>query len=369
MDQRTKHILVAEDESNLTASLQFILSAAGYRVTMTPNGRAALAAIHRLRLEHREYDLLITDIQMPEMSGEELICALRTQAIRIPILVMTGYGEKELLIRLMRSGCQDFLEKPFEAAELEERVRLILSQTGEEALERQRKEHLALIGEKSRSLIHDLNNFLGGTLGYADMALEQIDATHPAHHKLAKLLTTVNLAADVCRKILSLRPDGPVELKSQTEIRTLVERMAVVLEAMAPDSIAIRTSAPETPVWLCADPERIQQALLNLGINAIDAMGSNGTLTFTTGIEDIPDSTGQSDRCVCITVSDTGEGIADENIAKLFCEDFTTKAHGNGLGLPTVKRIVDEHGGWIRVTSTQKHGTQFKLLFPLVRTG
>ena len=148
---------------------------------------------------------------------------------------------------------------------MEERVRLLIVNTQKDIIEKRKNEHLAFIGEKSRSILHDLNNVLCGTLGYADVAMEEIDKTHPAYRNIEKLFSTANLAADICKKLMTIKPDAPIYIKSKIEIKTLVEKISVVLNSLAPDAIEIRTSAPCYPVWLNADPDRIQQALLNLG--------------------------------------------------------------------------------------------------------
>ena len=359
-------IVVAEDEPNLVNSLRFVLNAAGHSVSMVPNGREALTVIQNSIFANTPIDLLVTDIAMPEMSGEELIVALRSQSIQIPILVITGYGDKDLVIRLMRLGCQDFLDKPFDPVSLESRITAILLQHQERLSRCKREEYFAKIGERSRSIIHDLNNIIGGTLGYAEMAMNGFGKGHPAHKYLAKLLTTANKAADVCGRFLSLKPDAPIFMKTKTEVRPLVEKIAALLKAMAPDYIKIQTVGPEEPLWLNVDPDRVQQAILNLGINAIQAMGSmEGFVFLTVSAQEIPDSSGSARQCVCIMVSDTGKGIAEENFSRLFEEGFSTKVHGNGIGLPTVKRIMDEHGGRIIITRGAKKGMQFTLVFPI----
>ena len=365
IDKKQRHILVAEDEPNLLLSLKFILAASGYRVTLTTNGRAAYNVVENSLLDHSGVDLLITDIAMPEMDGEELVSLLHKKSIDVPVLVITGYGDRDLVIRLMRLGCRDFLDKPFQPADLEERVEMLLAQTHQERLEKQRKEHLALVGEKSCSAIHDLNNALGGTIGYADLALEAIGASHPVRKKLEKVLASANLAAEICRKLLSLKSENVVSIKIKTEVRSIVERIATVMHSIAPESVEIRTAAPDFPVWLEADAERLQQALLNLGINSLDAMPKGGFLSFAVSrMEACRNKKNPSRPCVCISVADTGKGIPGPYLSKLFLECFTTKVNGHGYGLSIVKTIVQEHDGWIEVESVQGKGATFKLYFP-----
>ena len=365
--KKLHHILVAEDEANLISSFKFILSAAGYKTTIARNGKDALTRLQNSILTHDEFDLLITDIAMPEMNGEELIDAIGKLAIKIPVLVVTGYGDKQLLIRLMRRGCRDFIEKPMPPETLEQRVAAIFNQIDKECSEEKQRKHLALLGERSQSLVHDLNNIVGGILGYSDIVMNDVEMSHPAYEYAAKLFTTARTAAEICSSFLNIDPDAPLSLKTKTEIRTLVEKISVVCKAIAPDKVEILVVAPPEPVWLNADPDGIQQALLNLGVNAIDAVHGQGRIVFTVAVEDAVNAGEEGCRSVCITVSDTGEGISNESIKKLFVERFSTKTNGNGIGFPTVKRIVDEHKGAIRVTSDPETGTAFILSFPITR--
>ncbi len=117
-----KHILVAEDEEYVRLSLSIILRKSGYRVTVAENGRKALEKVIKLRKTAQPLDLLITDIQMPSLSGLELIDELEKQGITLPVLAITGYGDKTLVVELMRRGCVDYIDKPFEPQELLDRL-------------------------------------------------------------------------------------------------------------------------------------------------------------------------------------------------------------------------------------------------------
>lgn len=358
-------ILIAEDECNLATSIHFVLAAAGYRITVAKDGDRAFRFIEHSYRDRACYDLLITDIRMPIMSGQTLIERLRLHGIDIPVLVITGFCEKDLLIGLMRLGCRDVLEKPFEPEDLEKHVRMILNKTRISRDANVNADQLSLMCERTRSLVHDLNNVLGGTLGYADMIREEIDTAHPAKKKVDKLFTTANLAATICRQLLKLNPREFGEEMVATELRTIIARIAAVLQAIAPETVEIETSTPAQAVWLKTDPERIQQAILNLGVNAIDAMRNGGTLKLILSVEKAMHPEEQvRTQCVSIAISDSGEGLSEQNLHRLFREPFTTKPDGHGIGLSTVKVIVEGHGGWIEVQSQQHHGTEFKLFFP-----
>lgn len=123
---RRKHILVTDDEKNILRTLEFILEAANYRVSLADRGQKALEIILRNRNSESHIDLLITDLQMPDMSGLTLIQELNKMGINIPKMVITGHGSKDVVIHLMQNRCNDYMEKPIDDEELLKRVELLI---------------------------------------------------------------------------------------------------------------------------------------------------------------------------------------------------------------------------------------------------
>ena len=121
-----KHILVVDDEQNMLLAIQFILEVANYKVTTAQNGQEALNRVLEAKNSGNEIELLILDIQMPCLTGIELIDELNRLDINIPILVITGYGNNRLAIELMRKGCSEYLDKPFDDEELIRRIAMLL---------------------------------------------------------------------------------------------------------------------------------------------------------------------------------------------------------------------------------------------------
>jgi DNA-binding response OmpR family regulator len=121
-----KHLLVVDDERNMLQTLKFILETANYRVTTAVDGQEALEEILAAQESYRPINLLITDIRMPGLTGLQLIDELNYLNIKMPILVITAYGDKTLFIKLMRAGCADYLDKPFDSRELVRRVGLLV---------------------------------------------------------------------------------------------------------------------------------------------------------------------------------------------------------------------------------------------------
>ena len=117
-----EHILVVDDEQNMRNTLVFILETANYYVTTAAEGRSALEEILAAREGDRPVDLLITDMRLPGLTGLQLIDELNYLKIKIPVLVITAYGDRALLLELERTGCADYLDKPFDYKELVRRV-------------------------------------------------------------------------------------------------------------------------------------------------------------------------------------------------------------------------------------------------------
>ena len=123
-----KHILVADDEQNTLMAMQFILEVADYRVTTAMDGQEALDKVLKAREDGDPVDLLITDVQMPGLTGLELMDELNRMETGIPVLAVTGYGTSDLVAKLMDRGCDRFLDKPIDDEELVECVAALLEQ-------------------------------------------------------------------------------------------------------------------------------------------------------------------------------------------------------------------------------------------------
>ena len=121
-----EHILIVDDEQNMLNTLAFILESANYRVTTATEGREALGEILAAQEHDRPIGLLITDLRLPGLTGLQLIDELNYLKIKIPVLLITAYGNRSLFLELMRTGCADYLDKPFDYKELVKRVDLLV---------------------------------------------------------------------------------------------------------------------------------------------------------------------------------------------------------------------------------------------------
>jgi signal transduction histidine kinase len=355
----TKRILIADDEEQTSFCIALALKMKNYKTVIANNGEQALQIIKESQGTSEQIDLLACDIEMPKVTGEELINRLNELKIRIPTLVITGYGNKDLVVRLMRKGCRDFIDKPFDPDEIEKRIHLILAEDAGNMLEHKRMETMARIGLRTSQLVHDMNNILCGTRGYVDLAFTTIEENHPTHDYLTQIKKATSRAADICKTLLAASRGSELRVFAPTEINSLVERSAVMLGDVIPANITIETRTNTTPLWCAVDAERIQQALFNLGINAAQAMPEGGRLQLECSAVESNDT-----RAIRLAVSDTGVGIPENIIGRIFDHGFTTRIEGTGIGLHTVQEIVQEHGGCIMVRSELKKGTTFTIDLP-----
>jgi len=136
-----EHILLAEDDAGLRMSLTFVLKNKGYRITQAVDGGEALELLAELRGRGEDVDAVITDIQMPGMNGMELIRRLKQEGTGLPVIVITGHGDKEMLIELLRLGCDDYLSKPFEPDEVLQKVHEVLEKKRRSQKMREQEKH------------------------------------------------------------------------------------------------------------------------------------------------------------------------------------------------------------------------------------
>ncbi|EKD28271.1 MAG: Sensor protein [uncultured bacterium] len=364
-----KIILIVDDEKEMCFSISLILNRKGYETLTACNGFEAFYVIEKMKSEGKHIDLIICDIIMPEMNGEEFIEALNKIRNSTPILVITGCGTRDLIIKLMRNGCRDFIDKPFLGTELEEHVENLLLDSQIRMLEAKRSENLAKIGEKTSSIIHDINNILTCTRGYTELALMDCDQlSKPINETLQKVLNSANQAESLCNKILNIKKGKPETILIKTEIHPVFQKIIDLINGIIPKSIILKKSIFDKPISLKIDQDQFICAIINLCINSIQAMPEGGELTLSADYADKPEETNNNEECyLCIEIKDTGAGITPENIKKILSGNFTTKARGNGIGLHNVQNIMTEHEGWLDIKSELNKGTDIKLFFPVKR--
>jgi PAS domain S-box-containing protein len=229
------------------------------------------------------------------------------------------------------------------------------------------------IGRLAGGIAHDFNNLLTVIAGFSELALAETGTGHALHSHLVQISRAAERAASLTRQLLAfsrrqmLRPQ-------LIDLAGLVKNMVGMLERVISEDVRLAFALDPRPLTVLADPHQVEQVIMNLAVNARDAMPGGGTLTLGTAQRRVPDA-GDAEHpemrpgeYATITVSDTGRGMDTDALAHLFEPFYTTKesGKGTGLGLPTAFGIVKQSGGYIYGTNGPDGGAVFSVFLPLV---
>lgn len=233
----------------------------------------------------------------------------------------------------------------------------------------QQSQRLESLGTLAGGIAHDFNNLLMGIEGRAALLLQDLPATHPHYAALKNIEAIVESAANLTKRLLGFARGGKYEVRP-VDLNELIEKNLDMF-GRTKKEITICTSLQSNLQPVEVDKNQIEQVLLNLLVNAAQAMPDGGVISITTSHCVLQQTEARQQgispgKYIEITLSDTGEGMDNATIQKIFDPFFSTKAtgHGTGLGLAMVYGIIVNHGGAISVQSTPMHGTLFSIFLP-----
>ncbi|MBY0495160.1 MAG: PAS domain S-box protein [Cyanobacteria bacterium] len=223
-----------------------------------------------------------------------------------------------------------------------------------------------MIGRLATGIAHDFGNILMVVRSHADVMRLRTTADDPRHSYVDAIQEAVTRGADLARQLLAFSRHRESETR-RVDLNTAIEQSAALLRRVVGSSIRLETRLAADARYVTADPTQIEQVILNLMLNARDAMPNGGTITFTTCAPNncaVPAAVAAApEDFVCFAVTDTGCGIPEHVQPRIFEPLFTTKADGagSGIGLATVHDIVTRHGGCIDVVSVEGVGSTFNV--------
>jgi len=366
-------ILIVEDERIVAGDVRARLRRLGYTVLdAISTGVEAVQMAETLRP-----DLILMDIRLEgPVDGIQAAETIRTR-LGIPVVYLSAFADRQTVERAKVTEPFGYLLKPFEDSELHSTIEVALykqkSELQRRSLEAQllQSQKMESIGTLVVGLAHNLNNILAIIMGYSS----RLERTMDDPVKITQSVTAINQAvqrgAALIQQLIGVTTKANLVFTS-VDVHTLLRDLLRMAAEIFPRTITFAESLDAAQPFVSADQNQLHQALLNVLLNARDAMPRGGTVTVST---DLVDGSSLSSRFphpaptryLRIGIRDTGEGMDQETLRHVYEPFFTTRDHSmaTGLGLSVVYGIVASHKGFIDIASTVGGGTTVTLFFPL----
>ena len=325
-------------------------------------------------LEDFKPHIVLSDLSMPGFSGERALELLREHDRDLPFIYVSATLGEEAAIAALRNGATDYILKQ-NPARLASAVRRALREHEAQKAQRraeaeliraQRFESLAML---AGGLSHDLRNLLQPLLLAGESLQDYQD--DPRLARLGKLVRDCGRRGlDMVQSMLSFARGA--RRAEQVRVGALLDALNLLLQGSVPRNINLSIEVDDPDLSFSGNHTELQQCLLNLCLNAMQAMPGGGDLRIEAGQQTLTreffldSETPNEVRHLRLSVIDTGEGMDAETLAHLYEPFYTTKEGGTGLGLLSCKRIVASHGGVMRVESAPGQGTRFHIYLPLI---
>lgn len=362
-------IVLIDDEQDIREVVGIALEDAGYRVFSAQDGLAGVKLVQ----EHMP-QIVLTDIRMPVMDDIQVLETLKRDVPETEVIVITAFADMPLAIRALQLDASDFITKPLDHEALHLALRramdrytsrkqvrdymTLLERDIENQARMMQQEKLMSIGRLSAGVAHEINNPLTTILTSAMLIQEDLDPQDPIYAEL----DTISKETLRCRKIVQSLLDfarQSTPMKKDANINEIIIESVYLTKKQAEFSnIKLKTILSENLPPVIVDKDQIQQTLINLILNAVEATESGGAITVSTQYRHL-------DRMNIIKIDDTGRGIPKEHLDKIFDPFFTTRENGTGLGLSITHSIIEQHDGRIIVDSTPGKGTCFTIMLPV----
>ncbi|MCD8526095.1 MAG: response regulator [Alphaproteobacteria bacterium] len=388
----TLNILIIDDNSIDREAIRRSLPIPyrDYELTVheASNGREAVDLSH-----NQNFGCIFLDYRLPDMDGLAVLRALYDADSGqgpAPVVMMTGQGNEKVMIEALRWGAQDYIDKDnittaaIEIAMTKARELYELRSSrklAEEQLTQSQK--MEAVGQLTSGVAHDFNNLLTVIIGNIHMVRRRLEKgleqnNDPLLEELQSKIDLMDSAAhkgaELVRRLMVFSRQRQLT-QEVTDINNCVNETFELLTRTLGEAIEIDLILTDAPWPVSIDTGQFENALINLAVNARDAMKGIGKLTIETSNVILDDSyTLQHPNVsegpyVLVTISDTGSGIPPETLSRIFEPFYTTKqaGEGTGLGLSMVYGFIKQSGGHVNVYSEKDHGTVFRIYLPRVR--
>jgi len=375
-DLRHVSILLIDDDPQAQALIEMALIDAHFERKIEVVATAA-AGLERIKADH--HDIYLVDQRLPDGTGLDVIRAAKHLGADKPFILMTGYGSGALDEAALREGAADYVEKHLVGAHLERSIRYALRNwqasrqlhDREEQLRQSQK--MEAIGRLAGGVAHDFNNLLTAIIGYTDMIAERSDLDPATAREVREIRLAADRGAALTRQLLAFSRKqllNPTVLNVNESVAGLLH----MLPRLIGDHIHTDARLAAGLAFVRADASQIEQVIVNLVLNARDAMPTGGYVTIETANVELTEAHLAAEglalepgRYVMLSITDTGVGMDETTRAHAFEPFFTTKAKekGTGLGLATVYAIIDQSGGGIAMDTAPDRGTSIRIYLPV----
>jgi two-component system, cell cycle sensor histidine kinase and response regulator CckA len=331
------------------------------------------------------WDLAIADHNLPQFSAPEALQLVRARAEGLPFIIVSGAMGEDLAVSAMKAGAGDYLVKgqlsrlvPAVRRELADAQQRRQRARAEQALRQaenqlRQAQKLEAVGRLAGGIAHDFNNLLTAIAGYSELALQKLPGNLMARTDIEQIRLAGERAATLTRQLLAFSRQQVLEPRV-AHFNTIITNLEPLLRCAAGRQIDFVADLDDRIGHVKVDVGQMERVLMNLVVNARDAMPNGGQLRIATRDHVGADAavpgglTIDPGHHLMLTVSDTGVGMTTETAKHIFEPFFTTKGQGRGtgLGLSTVFGIIAQSGGHISVETALGHGTSIEILLPCV---
>lgn len=376
-------VLLVDDEPSLRLTMTEFLKRAGYAVVSAADFESASI------LGNASFHVAVVDINLPGRSGIELLHKINHDEPYVPVIMITGELNLSAFPEIVRAGAYDFIAKPVvkdvllkavgraaekkrlsdekrrleaeikqHAEELESRIAERTAELVEAHDRLAHNEKIAALGRVAAQVAHEVRNPLDGLLLYS-MHLKSKVAGKLADDEVQlidSIIDTINQLTSTTEQILDFARPVRLALR-RVELNSVVGAVLQLLSSqISAKLIEVKLDLGDSNPTGMLDEASIRAALLNLVLNAVEAMPDGGKLSITSDI---------AGGTLWLVISDTGSGMTEERVKKIFEPFNTAKTRGLGLGMPYAKKLIEEHGGKIMVESKLGEGTRVWIDLPV----
>ncbi len=372
-------ILVVDDDPTMLLLAKSGLEQGGFRVVTCQSGVEAIAQFVQL-----EPKAVVLDVMMPEINGFKVCEELRKVPGlgRVPIIMMTALDDAESIHQAYESGATDYAVKPINWSVQQYRLRAMIraaeaeTELGHSEAQFRQAQKMEVMGRMAGGVAHDFNNILTGMISYCDLAQMDIENSEAVISYLDEIKSAGLRAAELTRQLLAFSRKQKVKPR-RLFLNHVVSGMGNMLGRLIKEHIELEIVLEDDLSWVRADTGQIEQVLMNLVVNASDAMPDGGRLTLTTDNVTLDRQVSHDGShipvgdYVMLSVKDTGCGMDELTAQRIFEPFFTTKdsGKGTGLGLSMVYGILNQCKAHAELNTALGRGAEFRIYFPRIEPG